>query len=88
MKYLSFLDHVNIRFTEHFVSKEAKNATLLDKIRAKNGEISLQMKTAFTKLSNYVNPILLFCSYFTQAVNEEVNMCAVCTCCVFQARKA
>lgn len=52
MKYLSFLDHVNSRFTEHFVSKEAKNATLLDKIRAKNGEISLQMKTAFTKLSN------------------------------------
>lgn len=32
MKYLSFLDHVNIRFTEHFVSKEAKNATLLDEI--------------------------------------------------------
>lgn len=30
--------------TEHFVSKQAKNATLLDEMRAKNGEISLQMK--------------------------------------------
>lgn len=31
--------------TEHFVSNEAKNATLLDEMRAQNGEISLQMKT-------------------------------------------
>lgn len=30
--------------TEHFVSKEAKNATLLGEMRAQNGEISLQMK--------------------------------------------
>lgn len=40
----TFLDHVNNMLTEHFVSKEAKNATLLDEMRAQNGEISLQMK--------------------------------------------
>lgn len=59
MKYLSFLDHVNNMLTEHFVRKEAKNATLLDEMRAKNGEISLQMKTTFTEYQ--IRLILFFC---------------------------
>lgn len=44
--------------TEHFVSKEAKNATLLDEMRAQNGEISLQMKT--TLILSYSFVLFLF----------------------------